>query len=393
MDTLIRSPPPQQPPPVHRPNDHSISSPDRTNEAASGGEVLLLHQPQKSSPNKRYLIVLAINYIFLFVGSVASSLLVKFYFNHKGSSRWVSTWIQCAGFPILLFPIFLPYLLRFTQRKPFSHLTPKLCLLSVIIGLFLGLNNLLFSWGTSYLPVSTSSLLLSTQLAFTLILSAAIVKQKITFMNLNCVILLTVSSILLALCESHDRPEGLTRGKYFAGYCCTIGAGLLFALYLPVMEKVYRDVYCYEMVMEMQLLMEMAATVLATIGMAVDGGLSEMKRESTSRFDLGPSWYCLTLLFNIVSWQMCFMGTAGMVFLTTSLTGGVCMTALMAMNVLGGVFVYKDNFGGEKAVSTVLCGWGFCSYVYGMYDKMKRDEEKVEISHGMEMTQIVMDNR
>nr|GLL29392.1 probable purine permease 4 [Ipomoea trifida] len=46
----------------------------------------------------------------------------------------------------------------------------------------------------------------------------------------------------------------------------------------------------------------------------------------------------------------CFMGTAGMVFLTTSLTGGICMTALMAINVLAGVFAYRDLFGGSKEI-------------------------------------------
>ncbi|GAB4840832.1 Probable purine permease 4 [Ancistrocladus abbreviatus] len=380
MEALTQTPP-QTPSNHHHPDNND------NNEA-----VLLLHQSQRTANNKRYLIVLAINYTLLFVGSTASSLLAKFYFIHKGSSRWVSSWVQCAGFPILLLPIYLPYLLNFTQRKPFSHLTPKLLTLSLIIGLCLGLNNLLFSWGTSYLPLSTSSLLLSTQLAFTLVLSALIVKQKITFMNLNCVILLTLSSILLALCSSSDRPDGLTRAKYFVGFFSTIGAGLLFALYLPVMEKVYKDVYCYEMVMEMQLLMEVAATMLATVGMGVDGGFREMKREGEKAFDLGPSWYCLTLVVSIVCWQLCFMGTAGMVFLTTSLTGGVCMTALMAINVLAGVVVYKDNFGGQKAVSTVLCGWAFCSYVYGMYVTMKRDHKKVQNNHVMAMTQTVTDN-
>ncbi|GAB4829489.1 Probable purine permease 4 [Ancistrocladus abbreviatus] len=382
MEAPTQSPP--QTPPDHHHHHHA---PINHNDAD-----LLLHQRQRSANNKRYLIVLAINYILLFVGSVASSLFAKFYFIHKGSSRWVSTWVQCAGFPVLLLPIYLPYLFNFTRRKPFSHLTPKLFILSLIIGFCLGLNNLLFSWGTSYLPVSTSSLLLSTQLAFTLILSALIVKQKITFTNLNCVILLTLSSILLSLCSSSDRPQGLTRGKYYIGFFSTIGAGLLFSLYLPVMEKVYREVYCYEMVMEMQLLMEVAATMLATIGMAADGGFREMKREGEMVFDLGPTWYGLTLVFNIVCWQMCFMGTAGMVFLTTSLTGGVCMTALMAINVLGGVVVYRDSFGGEKAVSAALCGWAFCSYVYGMYVKTKGDDKKVQNNHGMEMTQIVLDN-
>ncbi|XP_041027397.1 probable purine permease 4 [Juglans microcarpa x Juglans regia] len=336
-------------------------------------------QDHKSKTSKRYLPLLVVNYLLLFVGSVSSSLLSKFYFNHKGSSRWLSTWVQSAGFPLLLFTIYLPYLLKCTERRPFTCFTPKILILSIFIGLMLGLNNLLFSWGNSYLPVSTSSLILSSQLVFNLIFSFIIVKQKITFSNLNSVILLTLSSVLLALDSRHDRSNGLTRAKYFIGFFCTIGAGLLFALYLPVMEMIYKKVYCYQMVMEMQLVMEVAATALASTGMALDGGFSEMKTESQRVFDKGPTAYWVTVFFNVLTWQLCFLGTAGMVFLTSSLTGGICMTALLAMNVLGGVLVYGDEFGGVKAVSTVLCCWGFCSYVYGLYAKTKeekREEEK-----------------
>lgn len=161
-----------------------------------------------------------------------------------------------------------------------------------------------------------------------------------------------------------------------------------------------REVYCYAMVVEMQLVMEMAATVLATTGMALDGGFHEMRKESEGIFDLGPRMYLLTVVATVICWQLCFMGTAGMVFLTTSLTGGVCNTALLALNVLGGVIVYGDHFGGAKAVSTVLCAWGFCSYVYGLYVTKTKMEMEMEIEKGgsdekineMEMTQIVIDN-
>lgn len=78
----------------------------------------------------------------------------------------------------------------------------------------------------------------------------------------------------------------------------------------------------------------------------------------------------------------------------------VCNTALLALNVLGGVIVYGDHFGGAKAVSTVLCAWGFCSYVYGLYVTKTKMEMEMEIEKGgsdekineMEMTQIVIDN-
>ncbi|CDP04107.1 unnamed protein product [Coffea canephora] len=332
--------PPQPPPPQPLLPEPTITitttitpTPTPLNQEAQEDKTEFMH---KSTNNRRYIQLLAINYFCLFVGSVSSALLSKFYFNHKGGSRWVSTWVQSAGFPLLLLPIYLPYyLFKCTDRRPFSRFTPKLLSLSVIIGFLLGINNLLFSWGNSYLPVSTSSLLLSSQLAFTLILAVIIVKQKITFCNLNCVVLLTLSS------------------------------------------KIYRQVYCYAMVMEMQMIMEIAATALATIGMAADGGFSEMKNESFKVFDLGPRAYWLTVSFNIVTWQLCFMGTAGMVFLTTSLTGGICMTALLSMNVLGGVLVYRDQFSGMKAVSTLLCVWAFSSYVYGMYMKMEEEKERV----------------
>lgn len=332
-----------------------------------GGDSPAASDGRRHKTGEGYVPLLVINALFLFIGSVSSSLLAKYYFIHRGSSRWVSTWVQSAGFPLLLPAISVPYFLKLTQRRPFAHFTPKLLAMSVFVGLMLGINNLLFSWGTSYLPVSTSSLVLSSQLVFNLILSALIVKQKITFSNLNCVILLTLSSVLLALGSSHDRPPGLTRAKYFIGFFSTLGAGLLFALYLPVMEKIYKKVYCYAMVIEMQLVMEIAATALATAGMAADGGFAEMRREGEREFDKGVRVYYATVAMTVVCWQMCFMGTAGMVFMTSSLTGGICMTALLAMNVVGGVVVYGDDFGGVKIVSTVLCLWGFCSYVYGMH--------------------------
>ncbi|XP_031124161.1 probable purine permease 4 [Ipomoea triloba] len=328
-----------------------------------------------------YKVLLIVNYVFLLVGSVSSSLLSKFYFVHGGSSRWVATWVQCAGFPLLIPAV---YAFSSTERRPFAGFNLPIVSLSVVIGLMLGVNNLLISWGTSYLPVSTSSLVLASQLVFVLFLSAIIVRQKITFANLNCVVLLTLAAVLLALDSSSDKPEGLTKAKYFVGFFCTIGAALLFALYLPLVEKLYRNVDCYAMVVEMQVVMQAAATVLATVGMAIDGGFSGMKKESQGGFNLGSKAYVMTVGLNVVTWQLCFIGTAGMVFLTTSVTSGICSTALMAVNVIAGVLAYGDHMGGSKAVSTVLCVWGFSSYVYGMYVKTKRVTEEVPPEIGTE---------
>ncbi|CAN8303820.1 unnamed protein product [Cochlearia groenlandica] len=341
-------------------------------------------QQQQKMVIKQSLCLHIITYSCLFIGSISSSLLAKYYFLHGGTSLWVSTWVQSSGFPLLLFFIYFPhYVFKTTTRRPFSCFTRRHVISSVFVGFILGFNNFLFSCGTSYLPVSTSSLLLSTQLVFTLILSVIIVKQKITFSNLNTVVLLTLSSVLIALGSGKDKPAGLTKTEYFIGFVSTIGAGFLFALYLPVTERLYKSVYCYAMVMEMQFVMELSATVFATTGMVFNGGFSEMVKEANMVFDKGPTVYWTVVVFvSVVMWQVSFASTSGTVYLTSGINGGICMTALLTVNVLGGVVVYGDVFGGEKIVSTVLCVWGFLSYVYGMYVKMKKEEEVEEEEKG-----------
>lgn len=219
-----------------------------------------LLQPEERSKNtspaskqNRHLRLLRIlNYICLFVGTIGSSLLSRFYFKHGGSNRWLATLVQSVGFPLLLLPICLSP--SSTSSRPFASISPRLFICSLFLGLLLGVNNLLYACGASYLPVSTSSLLLSTQLAFTLVFTAVLVKIPLTFTNLNTVILLTLSSMLLAFQKSSggDILPGESQVQYYLGFLAMLGAAFLFALYLPVMEIVYRGVTGFRMVMEVQ---------------------------------------------------------------------------------------------------------------------------------------------
>jgi hypothetical protein len=72
-------------------------------------------------------------------------------------------------------------------------------------------------------------------------------------------------------------------------------------------------------------------------------------------WELSPAAYYAVVGAAVFSWHLCFIGTAGTLFLTMSLHGGICMTALLAVNVAAGVVVFSDEFGVDKAVTMVLC--------------------------------------
>ncbi|KAG0460884.1 hypothetical protein HPP92_021181 [Vanilla planifolia] len=179
------------------------------------------NSPETKQSNVNRLLLLSLNVFLLIVGSVGSPLILRIYFIHGGNRKWFSAALQTAGFPILLLPLAISFLSRRRQGRRSSSsasaklkvilITPRLFFYSSILGLITGTDNFFYSYGMSYIPVSTSSLIISTQLGFTAVFAFFIVGHRFTAESINAVIILTFGAVVLGVHANGDRPEGESR--------------------------------------------------------------------------------------------------------------------------------------------------------------------------------------
>ncbi|KAK1631526.1 hypothetical protein QYE76_005841 [Lolium multiflorum] len=233
--------------------------------------------PRGSGKGMHWLLV-AINCGMLALGNTAGPLLTRLYYSKGGHRQWLSAWLETAGWPLLLIPVAASYIAR-RARDPSAPLLltrPRILLAAAGLGLATGADNFLYAYGLSFLPVSTSAILSSTQLAFTVFFAFLIVRQRLTAFSVNAVALATIGSLVLALHASSDRPAGVSSGQYWLGFFLSLGAAALYGLVLPLVEFTYKRaagggrVVTYALVVEMQLVMALFATAFCTVGMVVN---------------------------------------------------------------------------------------------------------------------------
>ncbi|XP_058097263.1 purine permease 1-like [Magnolia sinica] len=340
--------------------------------------------PESSSPKeiqkrtvKWWLI--ALNCILMGVGTICGPMLLRLYYLHGGSRKWLTSSLQTAGFPILLIPLSIVYMRERARGMKFL-LEPKLFISSVVIGLLMGLDNFMYSVGSSFLPVSTSSLLFATQLAFTAFFAFIIVKQKFTAYTINAVVLMTLGSVLLGLRNSGDRPANVTNGQYLLGFIMTLGASALLGFAYPCIELSYakaKKVITYPVVMQFQFCTTMSATIFCVIGMTINKDFQAISREA-AEYELGEAKYYVVLFGIAAGFQMIFVGTLGLVFCISSLFAGILSATLLPFTEIAGVIFFKEKFTGEKGMALALCLWGFASYFYGSYKLNKKQATQEE---------------
>jgi len=325
-------------------------------------------------PNRRILagkrmthwVLVVFSILALLGGQAAATLLSRYYFAYGGDSRWISTLLQSVGWPILLIPLVL---YQGKEASKLTPLTPKLVLIYVALGLLLAGDNLLYSWGVSFMPVSTYSLLCSSQLAFNAVFAFMLIRQKITPYIVNSLVLLTLSAILLGVHSDSDRPEGVNTAKYIVGFICTIAASAIYGLLLPLMQLVFDRVIkkeTFAVVLEMQIYTSLVATVVCIVGLFVSGEFRDMQREAES-FTTGKVAYYMTLIWSAIGWQFSSIGGVGLIFLVSSLFSNVISTVGFPIVPILSVGFFHDRMDALKIISMLLSIWGFVSYIFGGY--------------------------
>ncbi|KAJ4779540.1 Purine permease 3 [Rhynchospora pubera] len=342
-----------------------------SNENSSGNSSL-----QSENRMKRFLI--ALNCLLLALGDTGGPLTSRLYFHHGGRRNWLSSFLETAGFPILLLPLCLNYLQRRRQSRstPIFLITPRLFLACIGLGLLTGVDDFLYAYGLSFLPVSTAAILLSTHLSFTAFFAFLIVKQRFTFFNINSIALLTTGAALLGLHGSSDRPEGVTDRQYYMGFFLMVATAALYGLVLPLIELTYRKSrreVTYTLVMEMQLVMAASATVFCVVGMAIDKDFQAIPKEAKN-FGLGEARYYVVLTWCAIFWQLFFLGTVGVIFCVNTLLAAIIVAVFIPVIEILAVIFLHERFSSEKGVAVALALWGLASYLYGEHKQAAKEK-------------------
>ncbi|GFP81878.1 purine permease 3, partial [Phtheirospermum japonicum] len=227
---------------------------------------------------------------------------------------------------------------------------PRVFAAAAFIGTLTGLDDYLYAYGVARLPVSTSSLIIASQLAFTAVFAFFLAKQKFTAFTVNAVVLLTLGAAV-----------------YLMGFVFTLGAAAMYGLILPLVEVTYqraKQALTFTLVLEIQFVMCFFATAFCTVGMIVNNDFQAIAREANA-YALGETKYYIVVVWSAIIWQCFFLGAIGVIFYSSSLLSAVVIAVLLPVTEVLAVIFYKESFEAEKGISLVLSLWGFVSYFYG----------------------------
>ncbi|XP_006662363.1 probable purine permease 11 [Oryza brachyantha] len=337
--------------------------------------------PTQNSPVKswQWWVMVGVNMFFLIAGQTASTLLGRFYYNQGGNSKWMSTFVQTAGFPVLFIAL---YLFRSSTQTTTTNPAPKtsitkITLIYVALGLIIAADDLMYSYGLLYLPVSTYSLICASQLAFNAVFSYFLNAQKFTPLIFNSVVLLTFSASLLGVDEDTQGTTSISHGKYILGFMLTLGASATYSLILSLMQVTFEKVIkreTFSVVLNMQIYTALVATLASLVGLFASGEWMTLQGEMHA-FQSGKLSYVMTLVWTAISWQVASVGVVGLIFVVSSLFSNVISTLALPIIPVFAVIFFRDKMDGIKIIAMLMAIWGFISYGYQLFVDDKKDRK------------------
>jgi drug/metabolite transporter (DMT)-like permease len=157
-------------------------------------------------------------------------LLLRVYFVRGGQRLFLSAMLQISGWPLLLAPIGVS-LYRGRRHGIMNLVLPaRLVGAAAVLGAFYAISCFVYSLGSQALPLSTSSLLQATQLAFTAVFAFVFVGLRLTPFSANAVVLLTIGPAVLSVGPGSGKPAGEPAKAYWTGFCESIAAAALAGL-------------------------------------------------------------------------------------------------------------------------------------------------------------------
>ncbi|XP_009782918.1 probable purine permease 10 [Nicotiana sylvestris] len=334
----------------------------------------------------KWWIQISIYSTFVLSGQAIGTLLGKLYFNKGGNNIWLASLLQNIGFPILIPFLLIPSSTNKSDKNRNVNIKKPsifvLVPLYISLGLFLAGNCMLYSIGQLYIPVTTYTLICTSQLGFNSLFSFFLNKQKFTPYIVNSLVLLTISSSLLLLQnddESGNSIKKYSKKKYITGFLCTLAASAGYGFMLSITQLAFQKVFkreSFRLIIEMTIYESLVATMANLVVLFASGEWKFLNKEM-NEFELGKKSYVLTLIGTAVSWQGFTVGSIGLIFKVSSLFSNVISILGVPMAPIFSVLFLQEKMNGVKVISMVLAMWGFLSYMYQHYlDDLKKKSEK-----------------
>ncbi|XP_075497260.1 putative purine permease 10 [Primulina tabacum] len=310
--------------------------------------------------------------LFVLAGQSVGTLLGGVYFDKGGKSKWMATFVQVAGFPVLL-----PFQWFAKDKKIDSELaiTRKpsypliLSLVYLCTGIFVAGDCMLYSIGLQNLPITTYTLICASQLGFNALFSYFLNGQKFTPYIVNSLVLLTISSVLLVFQTDSGDSSKYSRNKFVIGFLSTLGASAGYGLVLPLTQLAFQKIIKKETlraVLDMTIYQCAVATFVIVIGLFASGEWKTLNKEM-NEYKLGKVSYIMNLFWTAVAWQAFGVGCIGLIFKISSLFSNVISIFGLPLAPIMSVIFLQDKLTGLKAISMILALWGFVSYMYQHY--------------------------